>query len=116
MNRLPAELRSTPPSPRTLSVTRMPRTDGGQTIPAGGNWTDAPPPAVPAHALGDEDAAPRRRPDHPGGVELDELHVHQPGPGLQRQRVPVAGVLPRVRGDLPGLADAAGAPRARPGR
>src|SRR5205823_2508669 len=30
-------------------------------------------PALAADALGDEDAADRRRPDHPGRVELDEL-------------------------------------------
>ena len=41
MNRLPSELRSTPPSPRTPSVTRMPRTDRGQTIPVGWNCTDS---------------------------------------------------------------------------
>ena len=41
MNRLPSELRSTPPSPRTPSVTRMPRTDSGQTIPVGWNCTDS---------------------------------------------------------------------------
>ena len=76
MNRLPSELRSTPPSPRTDSVTRMPFTDGGQTMP--------------------------------GGVELHELHVDQRRPREQRQRVPVAGVLPGVRRHLEGLADAAG--------
>ena len=32
MNRRPSELRSTPPSPRTDSVTRIPATEGGQTI------------------------------------------------------------------------------------
>ena len=41
MNRLPSELRSTPPSPRTDSVTRMPFTDGGQTMPVGWNWTNS---------------------------------------------------------------------------
>ena len=41
MNRSPSELRSTPPSPRTDSVTRMPFTDGGQTIPVGWNWTNS---------------------------------------------------------------------------
>nr|BFE83484.1 hypothetical protein GCM10020093_060850 [Planobispora longispora] len=41
MKRLPSELRSTPPSPRTDSVTRMPRTDGGQTIPVGWNWMNS---------------------------------------------------------------------------
>ena len=28
-----------PPSPRTASVTRIPRTPGGHTIPVGWNWT-----------------------------------------------------------------------------
>src|SRR3954452_10708216 len=41
MNRLPSELRSTPPSPRTDSVMRMPFTDGGQTMPVGWNWTNS---------------------------------------------------------------------------
>src|SRR4030095_7927566 len=41
MNRLPSLLRSTPPSPRTPSVTRMPRTLGGQTMPVGWNWTNS---------------------------------------------------------------------------
>ncbi len=41
MNRLPSEFRSTPPSPRTDSVTRMPFTDGGQTMPVGWNWTNS---------------------------------------------------------------------------
>src|SRR5215468_4110437 len=41
MNRRPSELRSTPPSPRTDSVTRIPLTDGGQVIPVGWNWTNS---------------------------------------------------------------------------
>jgi hypothetical protein len=41
-------------------------------------------------------------------VELDELHVDEVGTRPQRERVPVAGVLPGVRGDLPRLADTAG--------
>ena len=41
MNRLPSELRSTPPSPRTDSVTSSPFTDGGQTIPVGCSWTNS---------------------------------------------------------------------------
>src|SRR5206468_9488234 len=49
-----------------------------------------------------------RRPDHPGRVELDELHVNQVGARPQRERVAVAGVLPGVGRDLPRLADAAG--------
>ena len=39
MKRSPAEFSKVPPSPRTPSVTRMPRTLGGQTIPVGWNWT-----------------------------------------------------------------------------
>ena len=39
MKRLPSELRRTPPSPRTPSVTRMPRTESGQTMPVGWNCT-----------------------------------------------------------------------------
>src|SRR3954464_10828510 len=41
MNRLPAEFFRMPPSPRTLSVTRMPRTDGGHTMPVGWNCTNS---------------------------------------------------------------------------
>ena len=64
--------------------------------------------AVAAHALGDQDAAHRRRPDHARRVELDELHVDQVGARPERQGVAVARVLPGVRRDLPRLADAAG--------
>ena len=38
MKRSPSELRRTPPSPRTLSVTSSPRTLSGQTMPVGWNW------------------------------------------------------------------------------
>ncbi len=41
MNRLPSELVSTPPSPRTDSVTSSPRTEGGQTMPVGCSWTNS---------------------------------------------------------------------------
>ena len=41
MKRSPWLFLSVPPSPRTLSVTRMPRTEGGQTIPVGWNWTNS---------------------------------------------------------------------------
>ena len=64
--------------------------------------------AVTADRLGDQDALDRRRPDHAGRVELQELHVDQRRAGPQGERVPVAGVLPGVRGHLVGLADAAG--------
>ena len=41
MNRLPSEFFNTPPSPRTPSVTRMPFTDSGQTMPVGWNWMNS---------------------------------------------------------------------------
>ncbi len=72
--------------------------------------------ALAAHALGDEDALHAGRPDHPGGMELDELHVHQLGAGVVGERVAVARVLPAVAGDPISLADSAGGDddRARP--
>ncbi len=71
--------------------------------------------AVTAHRLGDQDALHRRRPDHAGRMELQELHIDQRRPGAQRQRVPVAGVLPGVRCHLVGLADATGGDHDRGG-
>lgn len=41
MKRSPSEFLSTPPSPRTPSVTRMPLTLGGHTIPVGWNCTNS---------------------------------------------------------------------------
>src|SRR6266849_6761193 len=41
MNRRPWLFLRTPPSPRTPSVTRMPLTLGGHTIPVGWNWTNS---------------------------------------------------------------------------
>ena len=73
-------------------------------------------PALAADRLGDEQAADARRPDHAGRVELDELHVDELGAGLVGERLAVAGVLPRVRGDLVGLADPAGREDDRLGR
>ncbi len=43
----------------------------------------------------------------PVGMELNELHVDEVGPGPHRHRVPVGRVLPRVRRDLPAPPDAA---------
>ena len=65
-------------------------------------------PALAADGLGHEQPADARRPDHPGRVELDELHVDELGARLVGERVPVAGALPRVRGDLVAAARAAG--------
>src|SRR5262249_28192160 len=63
--------------------------------------------AVAAHAFGHQDAAHARGPHHPGRMKLDELHVHQISPGLRSERDAVARALPRVRGELPRLSDAA---------
>ena len=41
MKRLPSVFRSTPPSPRTDSVTSRPRTDSGHTMPVGWNCTNS---------------------------------------------------------------------------
>jgi len=41
MKRSPWLFRSVPPSPRTPSVTTIPRTEGGHTIPVGWNWTNS---------------------------------------------------------------------------
>ena len=56
--------------------------------------------AFAAHAFGDQNAAHADGPDHAGGMELDELHVHQFGAGAIGQGVAVAGVFPTVAGDL----------------
>ena len=64
--------------------------------------------AVAADRLGDQQAGHRQRPDHAGRVELDELHVQQRCAREQRERVPVAAVLPGVRRDLVRPPDAAG--------
>src|SRR5713226_6157813 len=63
-------------------------------------------PAFTSHSLGHQDAAHTGGPDHPGRVELDELHVLQRGTCVVRDRVPVARVLPAVTGDRVGSADA----------
>ena len=40
--------------------------------------------AFAAHAFGDENAHHARRPDHAGGMKLDELHVDQFRAGVDR--------------------------------
>ena len=40
-DRLPSLFVKMPPSPRTPSVTKIPRTLGGQTIPVGWNWMNS---------------------------------------------------------------------------
>ncbi len=63
--------------------------------------------ALATDGLGHEQPADAGRPDHPGRVELDELHVDQLGAGLVGERLAVAAVLPRVGRHLVRLADPA---------
>src|SRR5438445_1465330 len=64
--------------------------------------------AFAADGFGDKNALDAGRPDHSGGMELDEFHVHKLGAGFVSEGHAVAGVLPGVRSDAPGFADAAG--------
>ena len=73
-------------------------------------------PALAPDRLGDQQATDAGRPDHPGRVELDELHVDQLRARFVGQGLAVAAVLPGVRGDLVGPADAAGRQHDRLGR
>src|SRR5262245_27936970 len=70
--------------------------------------TVAEDPALTPHTLGDEDAAHARGPHHPGGMELNELHVHQLGTRVVRQRLAVPCVFPAVARDLVRPPDTAG--------
>ena len=64
--------------------------------------------AFTAHRFRHQNALHTRRPDHPGGMELDKLHVEQLRARVISQRHAVAGVLPRVRSHAIRFADAAG--------
>ena len=64
--------------------------------------------AFAAHALGYQDAAHTDRPDHAGGVKLNELHVLEFGSGAIRQCKAVARIFPTVAGHLEGTPDSAG--------
>src|SRR4029078_3857835 len=58
--------------------------------------------------FGDEDAAHAGRPDHSGGVKLNELHILERGTGVIRERMSVSSVLPAVAGNRVGPSDPAG--------
>ena len=64
--------------------------------------------AFAADAFRNQDAAHAGRPDHAGGMELDELHIHEGGAGAVGERLPIGSVLPTVAGDLVGSSDTAG--------
>src|SRR5207249_11367800 len=53
-------------------------------------------PAFAAHAFGHQNSHHTRRPDHAGGMKLDELHVDQICTCVISERVTVASVLPTV--------------------
>src|SRR5262249_44739813 len=60
------------------------------------------------NALSDKNATHTRRPDHSGGMKLDELHVDQLRSCAIAERVTITGVFPAVAGNLVGASDAAG--------
>src|SRR6202034_2214027 len=63
--------------------------------------------AFAAHAFCHQKSADAWRPDHSGGVELDELHVHELRARVIRQRVAIPRALPTVAGDFVCPANAA---------
>src|SRR5258708_6559356 len=64
--------------------------------------------AFAADTFGYENAAHADRPDHAGGVKLNEFHVLEFGSGAIRQCQAVPGIFPTVAGDLEGTSDSAG--------
>src|SRR5215467_4122515 len=67
MKRTPSEFLRVPPSPRTLSVTRMPRTLMGHTMPVGWNWM---------HSMSMSSAPASRARVTPSPVDSQELEVN----------------------------------------
>ena len=63
--------------------------------------------AFAAHAFRHQNAAHARRPHHPRGMELHELHIHQRRARAIGERLPVARVFPAVARDLESAPDAA---------
>ncbi len=61
-----------------------------------------------ADPFGDQCPLDAGRPDHPGGVELNEFAIDQFGTGPQCQCVSVGGVFPAIGRDVPAASDAAG--------
>ena len=58
--------------------------------------------AFSAHAFGDQDTCNARGPNHSGGMELHELHIHEIRARIVCQRVAITGILPTVTCDLEG--------------
>ena len=67
MKRVPSEFLSVPPSPRTPSVTRMPRTLVGHTMPVGWNWM---------HSMSMRSAPASRPSVMPSPVDSQEFDVN----------------------------------------
>ena len=63
--------------------------------------------AFAAHRFGDENSRTPGGQTIPVGMELHEFHIEQFGASFVGERHAVAGALPGIRGDLPGLSDAA---------
>ena len=64
--------------------------------------------ALAANRFRDEKPLHTGRPNHPGGMELNEFHIHQFGPSFIGERHAVAAVLPGIGSDRPRFSDAAG--------
>src|ERR1700757_3816468 len=64
--------------------------------------------AFAPHAFGDQDSHHTRRPDHSGGMKLNEFHVDEFRTGLVRERVSIASVFPTVAGDFVSATDPTG--------
>ncbi len=64
--------------------------------------------AFAAHAFGHEHAPDARRPNHAGGMKLDEFHVQQFRAGVIRERNAVAGAFPGIGRDFIRAAQTAG--------
>src|SRR5262245_48014368 len=56
--------------------------------------------AFAAHAFGYQNPHHARRPDHPGGMKLNELHIDEFRAGLISERVTISSVFPTVAGDF----------------
>src|SRR5579871_2583087 len=61
--------------------------------------------AFAANTFGDEQALHAGRPDHAGGMELDEFHIAKDCAGAVGEPESIAGVFPTVAGDAVGAPD-----------
>src|SRR5262249_21780340 len=64
--------------------------------------------AFATNGFGDKNSLHSRRPNHSGGMKLDEFPVHEFGAGFVGEGHTVGGVFPGIRSDAPVFTDAAG--------